>query len=177
MSTIQQTTPTTAAADRITDGAWRLDPARSSVAFHVRHFYGLMTVKGEFSDFEGTLDLNGTPAAELTIQAASLDTKHGKRDEHLRSKDFFDVERHPQVRFVSDNAQLEGDTLRMRGRLHAAGRQIPLELDATVREVDGELQIEGVTEADHRDLAMTWSPLGILRAPSKLIVRGRLVRR
>ena len=38
-------------------------------------------------------------------------------------------------------------------------------------------EIEGVTEADHRDLAMTWSPLGILRAPGKLIVRGRLVRR
>src|SRR5215212_3039506 len=176
MSTIEQTTQT-AAANRIADGAWRLDPARSSVAFHVRHFYGLMTVKGEFADYEGTLDLNGIPAAELTIQAASLDTKLAKRDEHLRSKDFFDVERHPQVRFVSDSARLDGDTLRVRGQLHAAGRQIPLELDATVREVDGELEVEGVTEADHRDLAMTWSPLGILRAPSKLIVRSRLVRR
>ena len=174
---IEPTTTTTAAAGRIAGGAWRLDPARSSVAFHVRHFYGLMTVKGEFSDYEGTLDLNGTTAAELTIQAASLDTKHGKRDEHLRSKDFFDVERHPQVRFVSDSAHLDGDTLHVRGQLHAAGRQIPLELDATVREIDGELEIEGATEADHRDLAMTWSPLGILRAPSTLIVRGRLVRR
>jgi hypothetical protein len=44
-------------------------------------------------------------------------------------------------------------------------------------EIDGEMEIEGLTEADHRDLAMPWSPLGILRAPSKLIVRGRLVRR
>jgi len=177
MSTIDQTTTTIRAAGRLAEGAWRLDPARSSVAFHVRHFYGLMTVKGEFADYEGTLDLNRSPAAELTIQAASLDTKLAKRDEHLRSKDFFDVERHPQVRFVSDSARLDGDTLRVRGQLHAAGRQIPLELDATVREVDGELEVEGVTEADHRDLAMTWSPLGILRAPSKLIVRSRLVRR
>src|SRR5215216_1845828 len=179
MSTIDQTTTTIRAAGRLAEGAWTLDPARSSVAFHVRHFYGLMTVKGEFSDYEGTLDLNGTPAAELTIQAASLDTKHGKRDEHLRSKDFFDVERHPQVRFVSDSARLDGDTLRVRGQLHAGGRQLQLELelDATVREVDGELEIVGVTEAGHRDLAMTWSPLGILRAPSKLIVRGRLARR
>ena len=176
MSTIEQTTTPPAAA-RLANGAWALDPARSSVAFHVRHFYGLMTVKGEFSDYEGTLDINGTPAAELTILAASLDTKHGKRDKHLRSKDFFDVERHPQVRFVSDTAHLDGDTLRVRRQLHAAGRQIPLELAATVREIDGELEIEGVTQADHRDLAMTWSPLGILRAPSKLIVRGRLVRR
>jgi polyisoprenoid-binding protein YceI len=176
MSTTTQTT-TTAPAAPITAGAWRLDPARSSVAFHVRHFYGLMTVKGDFADYEGTLDLGATPAVELTIQAASLDTKLAKRDQHLRSQDFFDVERHPQVRFVSDRAAFDGDTLRVHGQLHAAGRQIPLQLDATVRELDGELEIEAVTVADHRELGMTWSPLGILRAPSKLIVRGRLVRR
>jgi polyisoprenoid-binding protein YceI len=99
MSTTTQTTTTDFAAP-ITAGAWRLDPARSNVAFHVRHFYGLMTVKGEFADYEGTLDLGATPAVELAIQAASLDTKLAKRDKHLRSKDFFDVERHPQVRFV-----------------------------------------------------------------------------
>src|SRR3954454_3060839 len=177
MSTTTHTIATPAAAARLADGSWRLDPARSSVTFHVRHFYGLMTVKGEFADYESTLDLGAAPAVELTIQATSLDTKLAKRDAHLRSKDFFDVERHPQVRFVSDSAAFDGDTLRVRGQLHAANRQIPLELDATVREIDGELEIEGVTEADHRDLHMTWSPLGILRAPSKLIVRGRLVRR
>jgi polyisoprenoid-binding protein YceI len=171
MSTTTQTTTTP-----ITAGAWRLDPARSSVAFHVRHFYGLMTVKGEFADYDGTLDLGAAPAVELTIQAATLDTKLAKRDEHLRSEDFFDVERHPQVRFVSETVGLDGDRLRVRGQLHAAGRQISLELDATVREVDGELEIAAVTEADHRELGMTWSPLGILRAPSTLIVRGRLVR-
>jgi polyisoprenoid-binding protein YceI len=176
MSTIERTT-TPAAPAEISDGAWRLDPARSSVAFHVRHFYGLMTVRGEFADYDGTLDLGATPAVELTIQASSLDTKLAKRDEHLRSADFFDVERHSQVRFVSDSAAFDGDTLRVRGNLHAAGRQIPLEVDAAVREIDGELEIEAVTDADHRELGMTWSPLGILRAPSKLIVRGRLVRR
>src|SRR3954463_9534836 len=107
------TTSIPSASPSITDGAWRLDPARSSVAFHVRHFYGLMTVKGEFADYEGTLDLGATPAVELTLQASSLDTKRAKRDEHLRSQDFFDVERHPQVRFVSDRAELDGDTLRV----------------------------------------------------------------
>ena len=143
----------------------------------MRHFYGLMTVKGEFADYEGTLDLSTMPAVELTIRADSLNTKLARRDEHLRSEDFFDVELHPQVRFISDRASLDDETLRVRGQLHAAGRQIPLELGATVREIDGELTIEAVTEADHRELGMTWSPLGILRAPSRLIVRGRLVRR
>ena len=53
MSTTEQTTNTMspAAAAQITDGAWRLDPVRSSVEFHLRHFYGLMTVKGDFADY------------------------------------------------------------------------------------------------------------------------------
>jgi polyisoprenoid-binding protein YceI len=156
-------------------GAWRLDPDRSSVEFHVRHFYGLMTVKGHFDRYHGTLELNGRPAVELVIDADSLDTKHSKRDQHLRSADFFDVANHRQVRLQSDEATLAGDTLKVRGQLHAAGRSIPLDIDAAVREVDGELEVEASALADHRELGMTWSPLGIMRAPSKLIVRGRLV--
>jgi polyisoprenoid-binding protein YceI len=157
------------------DGVWQLDPERSSVEFHVRHFYGLMTVKGRFDRYVGTLQLNGRPAVELVIDADSLETKLAKRDEHLRSADFFDVANHPKVRFESDHAELAGDTLKVRGHLHAAGRSIPLDIDAAMREVDGELEVEASALADHRKLGMTWSPLGILRAPSKLIVRGRLV--
>src|SRR3954453_13557429 len=123
MSPTTQTTTTPTVAARLTDGSWRLDPARSSVAFGVRHFYGLMTVKGEFAGYDATLDLGATPAVELTIQATSLDTKLAKRDKHLRSEDFFDVARHPQVRFISDRAAFGGDSLRVSGQLHAAGRQ------------------------------------------------------
>jgi polyisoprenoid-binding protein YceI len=155
---------------------WRLDPANSSVEFHVRHFYGLMTVKGRFERYEGTLELGGQPAVKLTIDADSVDTKQAKRDKHLRSKDFFDVGHHPHVTFVSDSAVLTGEALKVHGELSAAGQQIPLTLEATLRPVGDELELEAVTEADHRKLGMTWSPLGILRAPSKLIVRGRLVR-
>lgn len=81
------------------------------------------------------------------------------------------------VEFRSDSAGLDGDTLTARDQLHAAGAQIPLAVDANMRPVDGELEIAAEALADHRQLGMTWSPLGILRAPSKLIVRGRLVRR
>lgn len=168
--------PTESAAVDLRTGTWRLDQSRSSVEFHVRHFYGLMTVKGHFDRFDGTLDLSRDAAVQLTIDADSLDTKQGKRDAHLRSADFFDVEHHPEVEFASDSAILEGDLLRVSGQLHAAGKAIPLELEATVRSVEGELEVEASTDADHRKLGMTWSPLGILRAPSKLIVRGRLVR-
>jgi polyisoprenoid-binding protein YceI len=157
-------------------GTWHLDPARSSVEFHVRHFYGAMTVKGRFGRYQGTLDLSARPTVELLVEAASLDTKQKKRDEHLRSDDFFDVANHPQVRFEADAAMLDGDTLKARGLLHAAGKHIPLDVDAAITPAGDGFEIEATALADHRQLGMTWSPLRILRAPSKLIVRGRLVR-
>jgi polyisoprenoid-binding protein YceI len=160
----------------VASGAWHLDPAQSSVEFQVPHFYGLMTVKGHFDRYEGTLDLSASPAIELAIDADSIDTNQSKRDKHLRSADFFDVANHPQVQFNADAATLEGETLKVHGILHAAGKQIPLDVDATVTPEGDQLEIEASALADHRQLGMLWSPLGIMRSPSKLIVRGRLVR-
>jgi polyisoprenoid-binding protein YceI len=168
--------PIADAAGGLATGTWRLDAARSSVEFHVPHFYGLMTVKGHFDSYHGSLDLSAQPAVELVIDADSLNTKQKKRDKHLRSDDFFDVANHPQVRFEADTATLDGNTLKASGRLHAAGRHILLHVEATITPVDGEFEIEATAPADHRELGMTWSPMGITRAPSKLIVHGRLVR-
>jgi polyisoprenoid-binding protein YceI len=170
-------TASTPSVSDLATGEWRLEPARSSVEFHVPHFWGLITVKGHFERYEGTVDLQSEPAVELTIEADSLQTGNRKRDQHLRSADFFDVEHHPQVRFVSDTAAFEDTALKVRGRLHAADRSIPLELDATLKPVDGGIEIEAVTHAPHHELGMTWSPLGIARPHSTLIVKGRLVRR
>jgi polyisoprenoid-binding protein YceI len=172
----------TYAADRTTalpdieHTRWRIDPARSSVEFHVRHFYGLTTVKGRFDRYDGTLDLSSRPAVVLTIDADSLDTKNQKRDLHLRSADFFDADSHPHVRFVGDGVTLSGERLKASGRLHAAGKSMPLDVDATLRRVGDELEVAATTLADQRQLGMTWSPLGVVRAPSKLTVRGRLIR-
>ena len=155
---------------------WRIDPARSGVEFHVKGFWGMATVKGRFSRYHGTLDLSTQPAIELTVEAGSLDTGNEKRDAHLRSHDFFDAEQHPYVRFVSDSATLDGQRLHVRGRLHARGSCIPLELHATLRRIGEDLEIEAATKADHRQLGMTWNRLSMVRTPSKLMVTGRLVR-
>ena len=165
-----------APAGGIATGRWRLDPARSSVEFHVPHFYGLMTVKGRFDRYQGTLNLSARPAIELVIEADSLDTKQRQRDKHLRSDDFFDVANHPKVRFEADAATLDGNTLKVRGLLYAAGEHIPVDVDATLTPDGDEVEIEASALADHRELGMLWSPMGVMRSPSKLIVRGRLVR-
>jgi len=156
-------------------GQWQLDPRRSSVEFRVGHFWGLMTVKGQFDDYEGRLDLSADPAIELTVDAASLQTGNRKRDEHLRSADFFDAEKHPRVRFVSDSVVAHDGTLRVHGSLFAGGRSIPLELVARVRRAGDELEIEALASAPHRELGMTYSPLGMIRPSSELRVNGYLV--
>ena len=156
-------------------GSWRLDPQRSSIGFRVGHFWGLITVKGQFDDYHGQLDLSANPAVELTIEAASLQTGNPKRDQHLRSADFFDIESHPQVQFLSDSVDLRDDALTVRGRLSARGRSIPLELEAQIRRVDGELEIEAVTTAAHPELGMTYSPLGMIRPRTELFVNAYLI--
>ena len=162
-------------APGIEQARWRIDPQRSSVEFRVRTLYGLQTVKGRFQHYRGTLDLTAQPSIELTIDAASLTTNNAQRDKHLRSADFFDVENHPEVRFVSKRARVEDDRLYVFGDLEVAGRSIRLELEGTIRPVGGEFEIDVSTFADHRELGMTWNRLGMMRTPSNLIVRGRLV--
>jgi polyisoprenoid-binding protein YceI len=170
------TTPTnTSDGPGIQHTRWRIDPERSSIQFHVRHLWGLQTVKGRFERYDGTLDLAAHPSIELIIDANSLTTNNTKRDEHLRSADFFDTANHSQVRFVSQVVTLEGERLAVGGELHVAGKSIPLELDGVVRPNGDELDVDVATHVDHRHLGLTWSPLGMVRPPTKLMVRGRLV--
>jgi polyisoprenoid-binding protein YceI len=119
--------------------------------------------------------LGTLPAIELTIEAASVRTGNRRRDKHLRSADFFDAEKHPRVRFISDSVRFQDETLNVLGRLFARGQSIPLELDAHVRRLDGEIKVEAATTAPHRELGMTWSPLGMIPPLSELRVEGYLV--
>jgi polyisoprenoid-binding protein YceI len=162
-------------SDQTLVGRWQLDPQRSSVEFRSGHFWGLAKVKGHFGAYEGHLDLGRDPAIELTIDAASVQTGNAKRDRHLRSADFFDADSQPLVRFASDSVVPAQDALRVRGRLFARGRSISLELEAQIHRVDGELEIEAATRAGHRELGMTWSPLGLIPPQSELRVKGYLV--
>jgi polyisoprenoid-binding protein YceI len=80
--------------------SWKLDPAHTDITFSAKHMM-ITTVRGSFADVDGTLEIDEsdptTVRGEITVQAASLSTGFGARDEHLRSADFFDVERYPEI--------------------------------------------------------------------------------
>jgi polyisoprenoid-binding protein YceI len=166
---------TVAEARGVEQTTWRIDPERSTVEFEVPLALGLSTVKGRFADYDGTLDLRRSPAITLRIEADSIDTENARRDKHLRSDAFFGVEAHPHVLFLSETVALDGEQMTVTGRLGAAGASEPLELVATLRQVDDELEIEATAEVDQRQLGMTYSLMGVIRTPARLAVRGRLV--
>jgi polyisoprenoid-binding protein YceI len=156
---------------------WRLDPADSSAEFRVPHFWGLLTVKGRFKHLDGRLDADhdGPRRVELTIDASSVSTRNRRRDQHLRSADFFDVDRHPQVRFRSTAIRAGTDgSVRVDGELTAAGGRVTLSLEPTVDQTDDRLLIDARTTIDQRQLGITWSPLGMTRAPVTVHVHAVL---
>jgi polyisoprenoid-binding protein YceI len=157
---------------------WTVDPTLTTVEFEVEHLWGLHTVHGRFDRFDGSyVDGPAGPEIELTIDAASVDTGNARRDEHLRSWDFFDVVANPQVRFTSTRVTGMGDGhVHVSGDLEAAGTSVPLEFDASVRMIGGELAIEATTTVDQRRFGMSEGPLGNVRPPTMLHVRARLVR-
>ena len=104
---------------------WTVDAEGTTVDFAVKTFWGLATVRGRFDGFDGVYEVgpDGTRIA-LTIEANSLDTANRRRDEHLRSSDFFAVAEHPQVRFTSTRVRHAGDgRLRVEGVLARGGNR------------------------------------------------------
>jgi polyisoprenoid-binding protein YceI len=88
--------------------SWQLDKAHSSINFSVRHMM-ISTVRGRFEDFEGTFEVNEADPTQskiaVEIQAASINTKEPQRDGHLKSPDFFDVEKYPTLTFKSKRVE------------------------------------------------------------------------
>lgn len=112
-------------------GTWAIDPTHSTVSAVARHLM-VSKVRGSFGTFSGTIvvaeDLKDS-TVEVTIDAASIDTKVEDRDNHLRSPDFLDVENHPQLTFKSTSVEADGDDWKVMGDLTMRGVTHPVELD------------------------------------------------
>jgi polyisoprenoid-binding protein YceI len=156
---------------------WTVDPRRTTVEFEVNHLWGLHTVRGRFDRFDGSYTVGPAgPQIELTIDASSVDTGNAVRDKHLRTKDYFHVGDHPQIRFSSTRVRATGiGRVHVSGTLSAAGRTVPVAFDASVRLVDGELEVEATTAVDQSRFGMTSGPLWNVRQPVTLRVKARVV--
>jgi polyisoprenoid-binding protein YceI len=114
---------------------WKIDPAHSQIEFSVRHMM-ITTVKGRFAGVEGTVHLDeANPAAasvDVRIDAASIDTREAQRDAHLRSADFFDVDRFPHLTFTATRGlERQGGRSTLAGDLTIHGVTRPVVLDVT----------------------------------------------
>lgn len=107
---------------------WKIDNTHSTVAFKVRHFFARQA--GQFAKFDGVIHYDPaqptSARVEANIDAASIDTEHEGRDEHLRSADFFDVEKHPSISFKSNKVEVDGEQLMVFGDLTIKGISKPV---------------------------------------------------
>ncbi|MGH9535221.1 MAG: YceI family protein [Terriglobales bacterium] len=115
--------------------AWQLDPVHSSINFSIRHLV-ISKVRGRFTQWGATLDFDeAKPQAakmEVRIQAASVDTHEPQRNGHLKSPDFFDVEKYPELVYKSASVDVvDQDHFRVHGELtmHGVARPVALEVE------------------------------------------------
>ena len=124
---------------RVPAGTWTVDPAHSSVAFAVKHMM-ISTVRGQFREFEGTLEVAPKLAdsrAHGKVTVASITTGDEQRDAHLRSPDFFDVERYPQITFESTRVEaIDHESSQIFGNLTMHGVTREVKLDVVISGTD-----------------------------------------
>jgi polyisoprenoid-binding protein YceI len=158
-------------------GRYSLDPAASSVRLRHKTMWGLVTVRGAFGTVRGSGEVaaDGSGHGTLVVDAASIDTGNAKRDNHLRSADFFEADRYPEITFEASliaptgegGAQVDGE-LTVRG----IGRKLSFPARYESRE-PGAVVLTGSAEVDRVLFGMTWNQLGMMKGPATIEVELR----
>jgi polyisoprenoid-binding protein YceI len=159
----------------ITTGTWTLDNSHSEIGFTVRHA-GISKVRGQFTDAVATLDLAGNVAdskVNATIQTASFDSGDVNRDGHVRGEDFFDVEKFPEISFVSNAIVPKGDAYELQGDLTITGVTRPVALETELHGVavdpfgNTRAGLTAETTISRKDFGLTWN--AVLEAGGVLV--------
>ena len=157
----------TSTAERTITGKYTIDPSHSQIGFTARHAM-VTKVRGTFNEYEGSGYFDAEDptksSVELTIKAASIDTRNTDRDNHLRGNDFFDMENHPEIRFVSTQVdELGEDRFRVSGDLTIKGVTKPVSIDfdytgsATDPFGNQRIGLEGRTTINRKDWGVSWN--------------------
>lgn len=150
---------------------WVLDKDHTKVGFSVPHLV-ISTVEGRFKEIDGSIEFDPKNPKEVknfkidvTIKADSIDTGNVKRDEHLRSKDFFDVKNQPVLKFLSKKVDYIADKkYKISGDLTMAGKTRPVTLDTTYIGEANAYEVKRVafkakTTVKREDFGLTWNDL------------------
>jgi polyisoprenoid-binding protein YceI len=159
-------------------GTWTLDTARSEVRLKSRSMWGLAPVKGVFREVtgNGTVSAAGEVTGTITVAARSVDTKNKKRDEHLRSAEFFDAANHPDITFTVDGIKPGNGGVRVTGSLTVRDQTRPVSLDATVSSADGETWLDGEIQVDRADFGLTWNQMRMASMRNTITVHAVFTR-
>jgi polyisoprenoid-binding protein YceI len=148
--------------------AWQIDASHSAAQFSVKHMM-VSTVRGQFNKLSGTINWDGksftTASVDIAIEAASIDTREPKRDDHLRSADFFDVATFPTVTFKSTRIEPAGDgKLKMAGDLTLRGVTKPVVFDVSgptpaIKDPSGNQRAgaTATTTINRKDFGLVWN--------------------
>jgi polyisoprenoid-binding protein YceI len=156
-----------AATVQSTTGAYAIDPTHSLIGFVVRHAM-VTKVHGSFNDYAGTGFYDAENIAnsnlELTVKVVSIDTRNADRDGHLRTNDFFDAEKYPEIKFVSTTFnQVDSENFQVTGDLSIKGitKSVTVNFENTGSAVDpyGNQRIgfEGKATISRKDWGITWN--------------------
>lgn len=155
-------------------GNWKLLPDRSTVTFRNKTLWGLATVTGRFTEFTGEGSAGAGVSGRVVIAAASVRTGIGKRDNHLRSADFFDVEAHPDITVQVTGLEPSDDSVRLTTVLTVRGVSKPVELPVDVAVLDdGALRLSGRCEVQRDDFGVSGDLLGMVGPTT--VLSGELV--
>jgi len=145
---------------------YTIDVPHTQIHFSVAHLM-VFKVRGNFTDFSGEIDIDTNNktlvSAQATIDATSIDTRNKKRDDHLRSADFFDVAKYPEISFVSKNVNGNGDNITVVGDLTIKGITKEITLKGSFAGVakdpwgNNRAGFAATGEVDRREFGLTWN--------------------
>jgi polyisoprenoid-binding protein YceI len=145
-------------------GTWQLDPDATTIEIHTKAMWGLAKVKGTFRAVSGSgvVGEGGAISGEIVVDPASINTKNKRRDEHLRSADFFEVSAYPTFSFRATEANASPDgTLTVKGDLLVKDQSHPVDFAATLTNTSPD-HVTARAEAtiDRSKWGMSWAKLG-----------------